>query len=106
MFVQITQQIYTKLMPVTKKIIEKVGKDREIIAGNDFFRKIILEAKGDLPADWEERALKKFPDLNNPAGFTTLKNIYYGRNAADVQVILFLSDLAEVNKKNPLPSIH
>lgn len=89
-------------MPRTKKIREKIGEDREIIAGNDFFKSIIAQCKADLPQDWRERALKKFPDLNNPAGFTTLNNIYYGRNTSDVQVILYLADMAEVNKKHPL----
>jgi len=54
----------------------------------------VQSCKDDLPPDWKERVLKKFPAINNPKGFTLLQNIYHLKSAANVEVILYMADLA------------
>lgn len=65
---------------------------------DDYFKAIVKKCKPNLPKDWKDRVLAKFPSLNNPKGFTLLQNIYHLKSAANVEVILYLKDLATVNK--------
>jgi hypothetical protein len=89
-------------MPQTKENRKNVINSRTVTTGNEFFKGIIAKVKKDLPEDWKERVLAKFPDLNNPDGFTVLQNIYYGRSSADAEVILYMADMATLNGKyNP-----
>lgn len=77
-----------------RKASKKSSKSGTITKPDDYFKAIVQSCKDDLPPDWKERVLKKFPAINNPKGFTLLQNIYHLKSAANVEVILYMADLA------------
>lgn len=83
------------------KIMPETSEKRNLISGNDHFKALVGEFKQHLPLNWRDQVLEKFPDLNTAEGRKSLDNIFYGRSAADVEVILYMADLAGHNQRNP-----
>lgn len=65
---------------------------------DDYFKAIVAECKPHLPRNWREMVLKRFPDLDTAQGATLLSNIHSLKSAANVEVILYMADLAGHNQ--------
>jgi hypothetical protein len=79
------------------KIMPKTSKKRKVVSGSGYFKSLVKRFRDNLPRNWKERVLAKFPDLNNEEGRNLLDNIFYGRSAADAEVILYMDDMANNN---------